>query len=608
MSDTRRSARTALAIVAVTVAIALPLIVAVIALSGRRWYPVLDLAMTELRIRDVGGRFTPLIGLPGRIGTFPDQGSHPGPLSFWLLAPWYRIFGSSAWAMEAATVVLQLAWIALALWIGRRRVGSAGLAVVALVIALLIRGYGLSVLTQPWNPYLPLLAFLVVLLATWSVLDGDHMMLIVLVVAASFCAQTHIPYLLMAGGLGVFATAVVVVRCWRSSDRAAFRAPLGWTTGLFVVLWLGPLADQLRHHPGNIRRIIDYFGSPSESPIGVRRGVSLLLRHLDVIDAYTRWSTGGFGRFLLVGFEPTGTIVPGLIVLVIWLAAFAGAVKLRHRSLVALHTTIAATLVLSLMSMVRIFGKIWYYLTLWAWATTTLMLVAIVWTLAVALRTRRPTVSLHRIGTISAVVLAVVVTVPMVVIAPGTKHPEEELGDPLGALVGPTVAALEAGVGSADGPGGRYVVRWTDAYHFGSQGYGLVSELERAGLDAGVYDTWRVPVTAHRVIPYDQTTAEVILATGGYVEQWRADDRVVEVASVDLRSPKERAEFDERRRSLLAELENTKLTDLIPLVDTNLFGVALDPRLSRRAAIDTQRLLYLGQETAVFIGPPGVTP
>ena len=57
--------------------------------------------MTEFRVRDVGGRHTPLIGLPGRIGTFPDQGSHPGPISFWLVAPGYRLFGSSAWAMEA---------------------------------------------------------------------------------------------------------------------------------------------------------------------------------------------------------------------------------------------------------------------------------------------------------------------------------------------------------------------------------------------------------------------------------------------------------------------------------------------------------------------------
>jgi hypothetical protein len=181
VDSVRRARRSELAIAAAVVVV--PLVVAVAVLSARRWYPVLDLAMTELRLRDVGTRQTPLIGLPGRIGTFPDQGSHPGPLSFWLLAPGYRLFGGSAWAMEASTVLLQSAWIATALWLGQRRLGRLGVVVVAAVIAVVIRGYGLVVLVQPWNPYLPLLAWLVVLLATWSVLAGDHRMLILLAVA-----------------------------------------------------------------------------------------------------------------------------------------------------------------------------------------------------------------------------------------------------------------------------------------------------------------------------------------------------------------------------------------------------------------------------------------
>src|SRR3954447_26200181 len=42
--------------------IAIPLIVALIALHGTHWYPVLDLAMTEVRVRDVASAHTPLIG------------------------------------------------------------------------------------------------------------------------------------------------------------------------------------------------------------------------------------------------------------------------------------------------------------------------------------------------------------------------------------------------------------------------------------------------------------------------------------------------------------------------------------------------------------------
>src|SRR5207344_3446992 len=78
------------------VLIAVPFVVAVIELARPRWFPVLDLAQTELRIRDVASSHPPLIGLPGRIGNLVVQGSHPGPLSFWALWPFYKIFGGTA--------------------------------------------------------------------------------------------------------------------------------------------------------------------------------------------------------------------------------------------------------------------------------------------------------------------------------------------------------------------------------------------------------------------------------------------------------------------------------------------------------------------------------
>lgn len=591
--------------------VALPMLVALIALAGRRWYPVLDLAMTELRLRDVGTRQTPLIGLPGRIGTFPDQGSHPGPLSFWLLAPGYRLFGSSAWAMEAATVMLHLAWASVALWIGQRRGGLLGLATVAVVLAVAIRGYGLIVLIQPWNPYLPLLAWLVVLLAVWSVLVGDHLMLIPLTVAATFVAQTHIPYLVLAGSLGILAVVVVAVRTFRSDDRRTGSLALGSSAAIFAVMWLGPVIDQWRRDPGNIRRLIDHFTSPSDDTLGFVGGVELMLRHLDVVHAYGGLLTGT-GSFIDASLDPGGVIWPGMIVLVAWIGSVVVSIRLdRRRGLISartyLHLTVATTLVLSLFSMMRIFGLVWYYLTLWAWGTTTLLLVATGWTAISWVRERERTVDARALITAIGAV-TIVATVATSVTALGTDHPEERLGETLGELVEPTAAALVDGVGAAAGPDGRYVVRWEDVAHFGSQGYGLVNELERDGFDVGVYDTWRVPVTQHRVIPPEQATAEVILVTGSFVEQLRADPRVVEVASVDPRTADERAEYDDVRDALIGELRAGGLDDLVPLVDSNLFGVRVDLRLSTAEVDLTNRLLHLGQETAVFIGAPGGPP
>ena len=106
--------------------------------------------------------------------------------------------------MELGTAIVHALAVATALGIGFRRRGWAGVAVVAAVMAVVIRGFGQLVLVQPWNPYLPVLMWVVVLLALWGVLDGDTWLLVPLVVAASFCAQTHVPYL----PLGVGAVAV----------------------------------------------------------------------------------------------------------------------------------------------------------------------------------------------------------------------------------------------------------------------------------------------------------------------------------------------------------------------------------------------------------------
>lgn len=593
------SARTL--IVVATVTVALPLVIAVIALAQRRWYPVLDLAMTEFRIRDVGTRQTPLIGLPGRIGELPDQGSHPGPLSFWLLAPAYRLFGGSAWAMEVATVSLAFVWIGLAMWIGYRRLGRAGIALVAAIVALLTRGFGLSVLTQPWNPYMPLLAWLVVLLAAWAVLDGDDMMLIPLVAAASFAAQTHIPYLLMAGAIGLLAVGAVLVRWWRARRSGGGGAPprsVLVTIGVFGVLWLAPLVDQVRRDPGNIKRLLDHFGSPDEEPIGYGAGIRLMLRHLDVVGGHLALLVGQ-ERFLEEGFDPDGPIWAGMIVLGLWIVAFAVAVRLRHRSLIALHSLLAVTLVLTTISMSRIFGQRWYYLTLWAWVTTTLLVVATLWTAVVWLRWRAPgigeSLTRPRIAT-TAAVAAVVLTASMIVLAPSTDHPEEHLGDTLGELIEPTAAALD--------PDRTYVVEWKDAFFFGSQAFGLVNELRRAGYDVGAGEYWTVPITTSRVVPTGTADDAIILVTGGFVEQWRADERFVELATVDPRGPDEVVEFERLRSELIADLEATGLDDLIPLVDTNLFLLDIDQRISESTRRLTGRMIRLGQETAVFLGPP----
>jgi hypothetical protein len=589
--------------VAVVVVVGLPLIVAVIALRGERWYPVLDLAMTEFRVRDVGTSHTPLIGLPGRIGEYPDQGSHPGPLSFYLLAPVYRLFGSSSWALEAGTAAIHLLAIATALWIGYRRAGWKGVAAVGALLAVVLRGYGQVPLTQPWNPYLPLIAWIVVLLAAWAVLCGDHLMLIPLVVAATYCAQTHVPYLLLGAGMFALGLGVVLVRVARA-PKSKRRAPLvsvAWATGLGVLLWVPPVIDQLTNDPGNFRQLVDHFGSPPEPAVGAGDGVELALRHLDVWAGLARQVTET-GPFI-----SSASPWRGLITLVVWIVAAVVAWRIGSPALRALHTVVGVALVLGVISMARIFGRPWFYLTLWAWGVTALLVGAVAWTALAWWRTRSAATTRGQHATrvaLGALAVAVVASVASSIAFADAHHPEDRLSRAVGALAGPTYDAVVDGVGAATGKDGVYIVRWSDAADIGSPGFGLLDELERRGLDVAADEFFHVPVTDHRVRPRADADAQIHLATGGYVDVWRGVPDAIEVATYDPRTPEQRREYRQTRRRFIARLETEGLGDLVPLVDTNLFGMSVDTRLSAADQDDLTHLIELGQPMVVFIAPP----
>ena len=583
--------------------LAVPLVVAVIVLTGKHWTPVLDLAMTELRVRDVGGGHTPLIGLPGRIGTFPDQGSHPGPMSFWLLAPVYRLLGSTADGLLVATAVINVAALWLAIWVAARCGGRRLVLGIATFLGVATAWYGAGVLTQPWNPYLPLVAFLLALLAAWAVLEGRTVMLLPLVAAASFCAQTHVPYLTLGVTLCALGFGAVGWRWWR--HRAA-PVPERWVVagaaGLGLALWLPPLIDETRHTPGNISMLRQHFLHPPEAPAGFTTGLKVILAHFDVWHLVVRLVARPAASLGVVADLDGGSWVVGLVVVVAWAATAVLGLRLPDRRPARLHLVVAVGLAVGVLSAARIFGKVWYYLTLWAWAIALLAVLAAVWTVVQAVERRRP----EPLPVLAAALAALLVATGLFVRdAARVDVPEPRLSDILGALVEPTAQALADGVGAADGHAGRYAVVWADAYYFGSQGYGMINELERRGFHAGAYPTYRVPVTQQRIITAGAATAEVVLATGINVAVWEAKPDVVEVAVVEPRDAAERAEFERLRAEAIGTLDAAGLLDVVELVDTNLFLASTDPRLPAGVEAKLTRMLALGEETAVFVAPPG---
>jgi hypothetical protein len=595
----------------VSAVVVLPLIVAAVVLTQRPWAPVLDMAMTELRVRDVGGSHTPLIGLPGRIGSFPDQGSHPGPASFYMLAPFYWIAGSSAYGLELGSIVINAVAVTLTIWIAHRIAGWKGMLALAAVCAVAIRGYGMTVLSHPWNPYFPVLIWILVLVAAWAVIAGDHMMAIVVAVGGSIAAQTHVPYLVNAIGLNALVLATMVWRALRrrrAGEPAEVR-PLLITLAAGAVMWLPPLIDQLIRDPGNVRMLVRHFASePPEPAIGVGTGLRLFFRHLDAPSALVGLFVRGDSFVHRSGLRDGNGLI-GVIVFGLWLAAVLFAWRRRHQLLLALHAVLAVALATGAVSMLRIFGKVWYYLTLWAWGTTLLIVVSLVWTAWLLVRERSAEARSTDARTVAWLAGVTIVATTAMSIGAAAAHevPEHQLSDGLRAVIPATVAALDGGEASPAGHDGTYLVFWQDSVFIGAQGYGLVNELERRGFDVGVHPTWRVPVTPHRVLQPGEYDAEVHLVSGRFIDEWRQRPGYVEVVTVDVRSDGERARFDELRAQVTQRLTELGRSELIEVVDGNLFGASLDPDLPGDVVDDMSEMLLLGEPVAIFIAPPNST-
>lgn len=572
-----------------------PLAVAAVALRTPRWYPVLDLAMTELRLRDVFTAHTPLIGLPGRIGSFPEQGSHPGPMSFYALWPAWKVLGSSAWGMQVGTLVLNAVAASTAVVIANRRGGLRLAIAVTAVLALLMAGYGIATLAEPWNPYLPLLWWIVTLLAVWSVLCADVAMLPVAVMAASMAAQTHVPYLGLCVGMGAIAVVAVVLQWRRGEGRRPIRRWGAVAAALVVVLWSPLVVDQLTKEPGNLSMLWDHFTSPPASEgssVGFGKGIELALRHVDAT-ALIRGDGDSLGSLARSSGDAGGSMVPGVAVLAVWTVAAAWAWRRRHVGLTRLNVVVGAALLLGVFSISRIFGKVWYYLMLWAWGTAALLALSVAWTVALVLPRR----FVERTGPALGGVVAVIAAAVLSVQAADADPPAPQLSEVLAHVVPDVAAAVDHD--------DRYLVTWDDSFYIGSQGYGLVSDLERLGFDVGVLDPWRVPVTHHRVYGADEVDAEIHLAVGGFVARWRAVPEARELSWYDPRTPGERDEYDALRQQVITELRRVRLDGDVALVDANLFGLSLDGRLPNETREHVERMLELGSPAAVFLVEPG---
>ncbi|MGQ0825480.1 MAG: 6-pyruvoyl-tetrahydropterin synthase-related protein [Actinomycetota bacterium] len=542
-----RGARDRTAAVALTAIALLPLIVAVGTRAGRDYLPTGDIALMDLRIRDVWSRDIPLTGPYSRLGW-----NHPGPLPFWLMAPISGVTGRAAWGTQIAGVLLQGAAIVAIAWLSFRRRGLRFLAAVLAVVTLAYGAVGPSMLLEPWNPRVAFPFSILFLLLAWFVAEGNAQLLAPLAFVASVLVQSHVGY---APLVAVVVVVALVLLVWRTDAEPSF--PVIATVGVLVICWAPVVAHEFtREH--NIDRMADYF-SERDGAIGARAAAGL---YGEEFEPPPPWLGGQHrvDRFTdsAIPANETWVLVP--------LAALGAAAVLARRQRDADATTfivlVGAATAAGLWSLARITSNPAGYLFYWR------VPLALLTMFAVGLAMWRAFVRDNR----TMARAATMILVGIVAVGGISTAIQVARAEPDGVEERAAHLILEQLRVPADE---RVLIRTTGSALFGLEAT-VVNELARDGVTVAVDPANAFRFGYHR----DAALADVdqvwyVLEPGYLATQMLGQPGATLVASSSRLATAEELALQTLQRSLYDELVRAGRADLLDFLDDPLVGTAL---------------------------------
>ena len=544
--------------VALTVVALLPVFVVIATRVGRTWVPVGDLALVDLRVRDVWSGDIPLIGTYNRFGW-----NHPGPAMFWLLASLSGLVGRPAWATLVGGAALQgVAIVALAALAWRK----AGLALVAIVLALngLAYGaFGTVLLLWPWNPSIAYPFFGVLIVMAWSIADGDIRLLPFAVLVGTFLIQTHVgyaPMVLVAIAFAVI-SALRIAPSW--SDRAAsWRRPLLWSGAVLALSWAPAVAQELFRRP-NVELLGRFLlSSPGESRLGLSAAAGIFGEAFALPPPWLGGRTGldSFANTVL-GVSSAWMLVPvvllGLAGVAVW--------RPEGRRLSRLVGLITLLVVTGLWSISRVAGPAERYVFYWR------VPLAIA-TVAVALGACWYGFGADRsvIGRRAAFGGLVAVLVWSSV---ATGRQVAEAGDVLGAES--QAQELLAAIEPTRALDGSVLVRAPDTAFRGLQ-RAVVNELDRAGIDVRVDSELGFQFGESRVSTANDVDRVLYVVEGGqYLSVLSAEPGAEVLWQAPALAPAEEKELRELQRQVWAELVVAGRPDLFTALGSPIVALGL---------------------------------
>ena len=227
-------------------------VVAAIAVTARVTAPIVtdsDLAVSQVYV-ELAAKGELWLGPYSRFGWH-----HPGPMLFYLIAPFYVWAGHQAAVMFSVALVINIGAIGLigvVAWRESGRVLAASLVTGLLVLSWRAEPF----LASPWNAHVAILPALAALVLAAAVMTGSTGWLPCLAVAASLAVQSHVgfaPTLLIISFAAVCAAGMVT----SSHQRPSRMIAIGLVTAL--ALWLPVMIEALTNEGGNLAELWRFF-------------------------------------------------------------------------------------------------------------------------------------------------------------------------------------------------------------------------------------------------------------------------------------------------------------------------------------------------------------
>ena len=547
-----------IAVAATTVAL-LPVLMTVLAHAGRTFLPGGDIAIIDLRVRDVFSTDLPLTGPYSRYGW-----NHPGPAMFYALSPLNALAGGAAWATLVGGALLQGVATALSARLAWRRGGVYLTVLVMTAISLAATVVGERLFIVPWNPYIAFPFFALFVLQIWSVGLGDRWRLLGATIVGTFLVQTHVGYAPLVAAGAASAVVFVVVDHRRTRESfGGWTRPLLWSIVAALVLWLPPIVQQLTGTPGNLSELAHFVRRGGG--VGLRVGAGVLAGEFHLVPPW------------LGGSEPrapfTDAIEPSsLWWLLIPICLLVGGLVVAHRAgprardCLRLLTLLGVLSVVGFVAIARVEPPLDSYLFLWRTLIATLLVAAVMYTVVVAVKADTSRVGgLVAIGALGLLLAWAAGSVAWDVTDPPTAP------NPFAAETRALLRQLRDKV-----PEQAFIVRNVASARRGVSS-ALVDELERRDAPVRVDDDERAAFGKHRAIARDDASAVWFVAEEGRDVSLLTELHGAQVvARTTPLGRADEAELVRLQRALARRLEDLGRADLVSVIEYSSLVHVLD--------------------------------